>query len=423
MPPTANSPEDLHDAAKFAANLSMMFQEIGFLDRFDAAARCRLQGGRVPVPLRSSARGDRRAARTQPPDAGLVQHAARRLGGGRARPRRAARARGRNSAPASTTRSLYAKATKCRLRPCDGRAVAGGPRQAPRASASISTICARPPTGSPPQGITAIIEPINTRDIPGYFLNYDGAGDARSSSRSAGPTCNLQLDLYHVQIMEGDLAHQDPRARRPLPACPDRRQPGPARARYRRNQLSLPVRPVRRDRLCRLDRLRIPAEGRHARRARLGQAYGIRRRGSGGHAHRHHRRLRLSRAAGGDPAAGARDRGSARSTSWCCSTTPRRRCRCPRTGASRWSPATSPIATRCARLIAPGTDAVFHLAADRQRPGRGRHRSRLPGQSRRHPRRARRLPGARHARRASSSPARLRSMAARCRPRSATTRR
>ena len=57
-------------------------------------------------------------------------------------------------------------------------------------------------------GLTAIIEPINTRDIPGYFLNYTGAGDARSSSGSGGRTCKLQLDLYHVQIMEGDLADQ-----------------------------------------------------------------------------------------------------------------------------------------------------------------------------------------------------------------------
>ncbi len=36
---------------KFAANLSMMFQDIGFLDRFDAAATRRVQGGRVPLSL------------------------------------------------------------------------------------------------------------------------------------------------------------------------------------------------------------------------------------------------------------------------------------------------------------------------------------------------------------------------------------
>ena len=57
------------------------------------------------------------------------------------------------------------------------------------------------------EGITAIIEPINNRDIPGYFLNYARPRRWRSSTRSGTPICKLQLDLYHVQIMEGDLAH------------------------------------------------------------------------------------------------------------------------------------------------------------------------------------------------------------------------
>ena len=92
-----------------------------------------------------------------------------------------------------------------------------------------------------PEGVTAIIEPINTRDIPGYFLNT--TTQAMAVIEEVGhPNLQLQLDLYHVQIMEGDLAHHDPGARRPLPAHPDRRQPRPPRARCRRDQLPLPVR-------------------------------------------------------------------------------------------------------------------------------------------------------------------------------------
>ena len=55
--------------------------------------------------------------------------------------------------------------------------------------------------------ITVIIEPINNRDIPGYFLNT--TTQAMSVIERVGhPNLKLQLDLYHVQIMEGDLAHR-----------------------------------------------------------------------------------------------------------------------------------------------------------------------------------------------------------------------
>jgi len=55
------------------------------------------------------------------------------------------------------------------------------------------------------QGIRLLIEPINTRDIPGFFLNHtQQALDiiAESGSTNLG----LQYDVYHMQIMEGDLA-------------------------------------------------------------------------------------------------------------------------------------------------------------------------------------------------------------------------
>lgn len=55
------------------------------------------------------------------------------------------------------------------------------------------------------KGITVLIEPINTRDIPGYFLNFQN--DARRIIETIGAdNLKLQLDLYHCQIMEGDLA-------------------------------------------------------------------------------------------------------------------------------------------------------------------------------------------------------------------------
>jgi 2-dehydrotetronate isomerase len=54
-------------------------------------------------------------------------------------------------------------------------------------------------------GLTVVIEPINTRDMPGYFLNLQR--DAAQVCREVGaPNLKVQFDLYHCQIMEGDLA-------------------------------------------------------------------------------------------------------------------------------------------------------------------------------------------------------------------------
>ena len=52
---------------------------------------------------------------------------------------------------------------------------------------------------------TLLIEPINTRDIPGYFLNTQA--EAHAICEEVGePNLKVQMDLYHVQIVEGDLA-------------------------------------------------------------------------------------------------------------------------------------------------------------------------------------------------------------------------
>lgn len=49
-----------------------------------------------------------------------------------------------------------------------------------------------------------LIEPINTRDMPGYFLNYQA--QAHAIVEQLGQThLKVQMDLYHCQIMEGDL--------------------------------------------------------------------------------------------------------------------------------------------------------------------------------------------------------------------------
>jgi len=54
-------------------------------------------------------------------------------------------------------------------------------------------------------GVTIVIEPINTRDIPGFFLNRQD--EAHSICAEVGAdNLKVQMDFYHCQIVEGDLA-------------------------------------------------------------------------------------------------------------------------------------------------------------------------------------------------------------------------
>lgn len=54
-------------------------------------------------------------------------------------------------------------------------------------------------------GITILIEPINTRDIPGFFLNRQDQAQAVCKEVGAA-NLKVQFDLYHCQIVEGDVS-------------------------------------------------------------------------------------------------------------------------------------------------------------------------------------------------------------------------
>ncbi len=53
-------------------------------------------------------------------------------------------------------------------------------------------------------GIELLLEPVNTRDVPGFFVNR--ADQALAVLDMVEPGVKLQLDIYHAQVMEGDLA-------------------------------------------------------------------------------------------------------------------------------------------------------------------------------------------------------------------------
>ncbi len=56
-----------------------------------------------------------------------------------------------------------------------------------------------------PAGIQLLIEPINTRDMPGYFLNRQDEAHALVDEIGS-PALKVQMDLYHCQIVEGDVS-------------------------------------------------------------------------------------------------------------------------------------------------------------------------------------------------------------------------
>jgi hydroxypyruvate isomerase len=188
---------------KFAANLSMMFQEAAFLDRFAAAAAAGFPAVEYLFPYEVPAAqiGKR-----------LVQHGLTQAlfnlppGDWGAGERGLAALPGREAEfIAGAERALeYALATGCKrvhamagLWPSDcdkskGEAIyVANLRQAADLLAS--------------HGITLLIEPINLRDMPGYFLTTTGQALA-ILDRVERDNVKLQLDLYHCQIMEGDLA-------------------------------------------------------------------------------------------------------------------------------------------------------------------------------------------------------------------------
>ena len=79
-------------------------------------------------------------------------------------------------------------------------------------------------------GVEILIEAINTRDIPGFYLNT--SAQALDLMHYAGvPNLRFQYDIYHMQIMEGDLAPTIERAlahigHMQLADTPGRHEPG-----------------------------------------------------------------------------------------------------------------------------------------------------------------------------------------------------
>ncbi|HKX19517.1 MAG TPA: 2-oxo-tetronate isomerase [bacterium] len=188
---------------KLAANLSMMFQEVGFLDRFEAAAAAGFTAVEYLFPYDFPAADI--AARLK--RHGLTQALFNMPPGDWAKGERGTTAlpgREREFEAGLKQAIEYAVALDCRrIHPMAGNWPAGRDRAEGRRVYAGNL--RRAADLAAEHEIAVLIEPINTRDMPSYFLNT--TGEAIAVIDEVGrPNVKLQLDLYHCQIMEGDLA-------------------------------------------------------------------------------------------------------------------------------------------------------------------------------------------------------------------------
>lgn len=213
---------------RFAANLSFLFQEEPFLDRFAAAAAQGFAAVEFLFPYDYAPAAVASAAR----DAGVSVALFNAPPGDWAAGERglAALPDRRRDFRAALARALdYAAALNCpRIHVVAGIEPANADRRAMEACYMDNLAWAAEQASG--AGVQLMIEPINRRDIPGFFLHdFDAA--AKVVADIGAPNLRLQFDIYHAQIIHGDIST---RLRRQLPLVghiqianpPDRREPG-----------------------------------------------------------------------------------------------------------------------------------------------------------------------------------------------------
>lgn len=187
---------------RFAANLSMMFNEHPFLERFDAAAKAGFKGVEFLFPYehpaaeirkRLDANGLTQALFNMPP--GDWAKGERGLAG---LPGRQQEFRD------GVIKALdYAQALGCKHVHC----MAGIPaKEVPwvTAGATYAANLAWAAERALAAGVKIVIEPINHRDMPGYLLHTQAQGAAIVEAIGTD-RLGLQFDVYHVQTTEGDI--------------------------------------------------------------------------------------------------------------------------------------------------------------------------------------------------------------------------
>jgi hydroxypyruvate isomerase len=188
---------------KLAANLSMLWTELDFLDRFAAAARAGFKGVEFLFPYahpaaeiaaRLDKHGLTQVLFNMPP--GNWDAGERGL---------ACLAERRGEFQDGVGKALdYAKALGCStVHAMAGLAPGGADLDAlRRVYLDNVRFAAREAEKA---GVRLVLEPINTRDMPRYFLNTPRQGFSLLDELRETNVL-LQYDIYHAQVMQGDLA-------------------------------------------------------------------------------------------------------------------------------------------------------------------------------------------------------------------------
>jgi hydroxypyruvate isomerase len=220
---------------RLAANLSLLFPQLPFMDRFKAAARAGFRYVEYQFPYGFGAAAEI-AGRAREAGVEVVLH---NLPGGDA----AKGDRGIACQPARVAefregveRGIeYARAAGCpRLNALAGIAPADAAPELLFETLVENLRYAAAKLAA--AGLTLLTEPANRRTIPDFFLNT--SRQAIEAIDAAGaPNLMLQYDIFHMQIVEGDLAKTIERllpriGHMQLADVPDRHEPGTGEINY-----------------------------------------------------------------------------------------------------------------------------------------------------------------------------------------------
>ena len=187
---------------RLAANLSMMFNEVPFLDRFDAAAAAGFKAVEFLFPYEFPAA----ILRARLDAAGLQQVLFNMPPGDWAGGERGlASLPGRAEEFRDTVKIAldYATTLGCPLMHCMAGIPPAGTSPITAAALFASNL-AWAGEQAKAAGVRLAIEPINHRDMPGYHLNTIAQGAAIVAALGVD-RIGLQFDVYHCQTTEGDV--------------------------------------------------------------------------------------------------------------------------------------------------------------------------------------------------------------------------
>jgi hydroxypyruvate isomerase len=185
---------------RIAANLAYLFTERPLIERFGAAAAAGFKAVELQYPYDQSPQ----AVRAEIERHGLTQLGINTAQGGREGDSGLAAVPGRERDFEAVFRQAldYVAAIGGRAIHCLAGKVP--PEQRPAAERTFVANLSRAADAAAEKAITLLVEPINPRDRPDYFLTrVEQAADI--VAKVGRPNVRIQFDFYHVQIVSGDL--------------------------------------------------------------------------------------------------------------------------------------------------------------------------------------------------------------------------